>query len=405
MIKKVKTEQLQPGMYIHDFDCGWMEVPFMRRSLMVTDDAMVQKILANHIREVYIDTARGKDVADALPLAEVKKVVEKEIMAVAKEAIREDAPLSFMEEVTKAKEVRDEAKKVVTSIMGDVKLGKQVDFAVVDDAANNLVDSVFRNSSALVCLSQLKSRDEYTFQHSVNVCILMISFCRAMKMEKEKVREVATGALLHDLGKMKVPDEVLNKAGKLSDGEFDMMKSHVLLGKTSVKNFNDISANAVSVMIQHHERFDGSGYPFKLKGEEITPIGQMASVVDVYDAITSDRCYHKGLTPSEALRKMYEWAQYHFKKEMVEHFIKCVGIYPSGSLVRLESGFLALVLEPSAKGTHLPKVRLVYDPRKNAKIRPKDVDLSDPDHGHGKITGYEKADAYGINLLQYMGMA
>lgn len=407
MIKKIKSEQLKPGMYLHDLDCGWFEVPFLRRSFMISDDGMIRKIMDNYIREVYIDTARGVDVSDAPTAAEVKTAVEKEIRTlVTKEPEAPVAAKPFHEEIKRALVVKKEAQKVVTSIMADVKLGKQIDLGSVDKSVDGLVESVFSNTSALMCLSNLKNRDEYTFQHCVNVSILMIAFCKAENMYKSTIKDIATGALLHDLGKMKIDGDVLNKNGKLSEEEFRIMKSHVILGKESINAFNEIPESAAQVLLQHHERHDGSGYPNGLKGDEISQMGQIASIVDVYDALTSDRCYHKGMSPSDALRKLYEWSSHHFRKELVEKFIRCVGIYPVGSLVKMESGHIGIVLEPSIKGSHLPKIRIVFNPRINSTVPPKDIDMSDgAPNKYGKIMGYESVDSHGINPMSYLALS
>ena len=208
----------------------------------------------------------------------------------------------------------------------------------VEPLVEKMVDSIFRHQDALIPLARLKTHDEYTFQHSVSVCALMVAFARGLKLSREVIKEIAIGALLHDVGKAKVPDDILNKPGKLTDGEFDKMKSHVVQSKIILHNTPGISEIALDVAAQHHERFDGTGYPNKLKGQEISFYGQMGAIVDVYDAITSNRVYHKGMAPTDALKKLLEWSKFHFNPELVQSFIRTIGIYPSGSLVRLESG-------------------------------------------------------------------
>ena len=404
MIKKVRAARLKPGMFIHDFDCGWLEVPFFRRSLAIKDEVMIDKIIKHGIREVYIDTDKGLDVADAPTREEVALAVEAAVEQLLSEDGEEDPDGLRREEMARAKGVRKEAEKVIGTVMHDVLEGKRINIAQVDAVVERMIDSVFDNQSAMMCLSRLKTRDEYTFQHSVNVCIFMIAFCRAIGFDRAATTEVGTGALLHDVGKMKVPRDILNKPSRLTEEEFALMQSHVTHSYQVLKEERGIPASAITVAFEHHERHDGTGYPLGLKGDKITRVGQMAAIVDVYDAITSDRCYHTGVDPAEALRKLYEWSEFHFCRELVQHFIKCVGIYPLGTMVRLESGYLAVVVRPADGSMVKPMVRLVYDTRKNSKMAPRDLFLSDAGV-NDRIVGYEAPGKWDINPLHYLDLA
>lgn len=405
MIKKVRSARLKPGMFIHDFDCGWLEVPFLRRSLAIKDELMIDKIIKHGIREVYIDTDKGLDVADAPTREAVALAVEAAVeQLMTDDGVEPDPDALRREEMAKAKTVRKEAEKVIGSVMQDVLEGKRINIAQVDTVVEGMIDSVFDNQSAMMCLSRLKTRDEYTFQHSVNVCIFMIAFCRALGFDRAATTEVGVGALLHDVGKMKVPQDILNKPSRLNEGEFALMQSHVTHSFQVLKEERGIPATAITVAFEHHERHDGTGYPLGLKGDGITRVGQMAAIVDVYDAITSDRCYHKGVDPAEALRKLYEWSEFHFCRELVQYFIKCVGIYPLGTMVRLESGYLAVVIRPSNGSMVKPMVRLVYDTKKNSKMAPRDLFLADAGVSD-RIIGYETPAKWDINPLHFLDAA
>ncbi len=403
MIKKVKTGQLKPGMYIHDFDCGWLEIPFLRRSVALKDELMIDKIVKHGIREVYIDTDRGLDVSDAPTSLEVKQTLNAEVERLMHEAGPDTAFTEYAEELERAKSIRKEAQAVVTCVMRDIRDGKRIDLEQVGHTVNQMTDSVFGNINAMMCLSRLKMRDEYTFMHSVNVCILMLAFARFMGFDREACNEVGVGALLHDVGKMRVPDEVLNKAARLTEEEFELMRSHVNHSFQILHETVGIPDTAITVAFEHHERHDGTGYPLRLKGEEISRIGQMSAIVDVYDAITSDRCYHKGIDPTEALRKIYEWSEHHFNRDLTQQFIKCVGIYPPGTMVRLESGYLAVVVAPSETSATKPLVRLVYDTRKDRRMPPRDLALAEP-AASDRIVGYESPHKWGINPLEVMNI-
>ncbi|MBI3794244.1 MAG: HD-GYP domain-containing protein [Nitrospinae bacterium] len=404
VIKKVRVERLKPGIFIHDFDQGWLEIPFMRRSLMLTDDKMITKILEHGIHEVYIDTSKGDDISDAPTAEEAKAMTEKAVLDISGTEPAKVEESSFVQEIKRAGGIRKEAQTVITNTMESIRNGKQIDHRVVDKVVDDLVDSIFNNSSALLCLNQIRDRDAYTFQHSVSVCTLMTTFCKAMKFKKDLTKQVAVGALLHDLGKMFIPKEILNKPSKLTPSEFDVMKSHVLLARNAFKNYDGISSSAENVIMQHHEKFDGSGYPHKLKGAEISNIGLMGAIVDVYDALTANRCYHDGMSPTEALQKIYEWSTYHFKRDFVEHFIRTLGVYPTGTIVTLSSGFVAVVVETSTKGSTRPKVRVVFNSKSKTPVSPHiDVDLSDdnniPIYGvikNSELPGTWNIDAIGL---------
>jgi putative nucleotidyltransferase with HDIG domain len=398
MIKKVKVEQLRPGMFIHDLDCRWMEHPFLKSSFRIRNQKAIDKIVEHGIREAYIDSNRGDDVAHAPSEKEVRHQLESELAeAVDKETIIGN-PVSRSEELEQAKEIQLEAKKVVCNVMEEVRLGKQIEQEKVEHVVSKMVDSIFRNKDALISLSLIKQKDEYTFMHSVSVCVLMISFCREMGFDQRLITNVGVGALLHDIGKMKIPQKILNKPGNLTGDEFKHMKQHVEFGCQILEESSWITPPGLCVVAEHHERYDGAGYPKGLRGEELSIYGQMASIVDVYDAMTSNRCYRKAVEPTEVLRKIFEWSKYLFKKEMVHRFIRCVGIYPVGTLVMLESGLLGVVVEPGATSLLRPVVRIVYDEKRRGLVKPYDVNLSCPE-GHPRtdsIVDSEEPEKWGI---------
>lgn len=402
-VKKIDIAELRPGMYIADLNVGWIDHPFLYNSFSVTDDALVERIRRAGIREVYIDTSRGLDVPHAPTREEVVHQLTREMHRVAAEA-RTPVRTAYREEVVRAVRVRDEANRIAHDILNDVRLGRQVDVEKVRPVVHQMTESILRNHSALVSLCRVKAKDHYTFQHSVSVCALLVSFCRAVDMESETIHLVGIGGLLHDVGKMRVPDGILNKPGKLTDEEFVQMKNHVVASMEVLSATPGIHRDSILVAHQHHERHDGTGYPLGLKGDAISRIGQMAAVCDVYDAITSTRCYHQGMPPHEALRKIYEWSKFHFKPEVAQQFIRIIGIYPVGTLVMLESGRLGVVRDQHEGGNLLqPVVRVVYDTRRLAYVEPVDVDLSLPlgQGGGDRIVGYESPAKWGINMRRF----
>ncbi len=397
MIKRIRSEQLKPGMFIHDLNCGWIDHPFAFNTFRVKDEGTVQKIIAYGIREVYIDTAVGLDVTDAQTQAEVDAEIHQGIVRVA-EGRKPPPHAPLREEIVAARRIHSEANKVVHDIMSDIRLGKQIEVEKVEPVVERITDSIFRNKDALTSLSRIKEKDNYTFQHSVSVCALLVAFARAMEYERDVILEAGTGGLLHDIGKMKVPDSVLNKPGALTAPEFTIMQSHAALGRDILKETAGVTDIAILIAGQHHERFDGTGYPDKLKDDGISVFGQMAAIVDVYDALTSNRIYHKGMEPTAALKKLFEWGKFHFNEELVQHFIRVIGIYPVGALVSLESGQLAVVVQQGEKSLLQPQVRIIFDLEKGY-ITPRDLDLSS---GNDHIVNHELADKWGIDPFKYI---
>ena len=284
-------------------------------------------------------------------------------------------------------------------------MGKQVALEPVNDAVREMADSMFRNPDAILSLSLIKKRDEYTFMHSVNVGVFLMSFCRSVGMDEEEIIDVGVGGMLHDIGKMRTPDGVLNKQGKLTDDEFAQMREHVVFSRSILEETTGMKASSIEVAAEHHERVDGSGYPNKLNGDQISQVGQMSAIVDVYDAITSDRCYHKGNPPTVALKRMMEWSKSHFNPELFQKFIQSVGIYPMGTLVRLENNLLGVVIKPNSESLLHPVITLVADIKRKKRIQPKKLDLlqfKDKEHKGFRIIKTELPETWKIDPKKYM---
>ncbi|MDR2091921.1 MAG: HD-GYP domain-containing protein [Azoarcus sp.] len=397
MIKLIPIAKLQVGMYIHDLNCAWLMHDFLRNSFLVDSEKTLQKVVAIGMQEVYIDVSQGIDVGDAPTQEEARREVDRQINGIADRNNASPRTATLGEERRHARKLHVEANRIVYGMMHDVRIGKQIEIEQIEPMVERIVDSIFRQQDALLPLAQLKNHDEYTFQHSVSVCALMTTFARAMDMTRDVIHEIAIGALLHDVGKATVPDSILNKPGKLTDAEFSQMKSHVVQSKIILENTPGISPIALTVAAQHHERYDGSGYPNRLKGKDISCYGQMSSIVDVYDAITSDRCYHKGIPPTEALRKILEWSKFHFNPELTQVFIRALGIYPTGSLVRLESGRLGIVEEQHPDRIMLPKVKTIFHV-KGHYLKPEIIDLR---HSQDRIVAYENFEQWKIDPAKW----
>lgn len=406
MLKKVDSAQLKVGMYIHDLSCDWMTHPFVRNRFEISSQEQIQKIIQAGIHDVVIDASKGLDVEDAPSLAEAQAATEREVEEIAKEPSR-IIRTSLGEELQRAAQIRHQAAGVVRNVMADARLGKAIEIGSVQPVVQNITESILRNPGALLGLLRIKSKDDYTFLHSVSVCALLVAFANARGMEENIIREAGLGGLLHDTGKALVPDAILNKPGPLTDEEFAIIKKHPMDGFNILKQSPDVPALALDITLHHHERRDGTGYPDKLAGDDISEIAQMAAIVDVYDAITADRVYHKGMPAAAALRKIYEWSKHHFNPKLVQEFMRCVGIYPVGTLVMLESGRLGVVVEPHESNLLAPKVNVFFNTKKNVYIKPETVDLS---RGLGfgggdKIVGHESAAKWQVDPMRFLTLA
>jgi HD-GYP domain-containing protein (c-di-GMP phosphodiesterase class II) len=406
MLKKVGSSQLRVGMFIHDLDCGWMEHPFLRNRFVIASEDEIRKILASGIRSVTIDCTRGLDVADAPTVAEAEAATEAEVAAI---AARPVPPLrtTLAEEFDRATAIRRQAAGLVKTVMQDARLGKAVELDQVSPVVENITASILRNASALLGLSVIKNKDDYTFLHSVSVCTLLVAFCRSRGMDAGTTYQAGIGGLLHDTGKALVPDHILNKPGRLTDEEFEVVRRHPRDGYDILSRSAGIGAIPLDITLHHHERRDGTGYPDRQGEQDTSELAQMAAIVDVYDAITADRCYHKGMPAAEALRKMYEWSKFHFNPALTQEFMRCVGIYPVGTLVLLESGRLGVVVEPHETSLLTPKVNVFYSTKSETYIRPETVDLA---RGLGfgggdRIVRHEAPEKWRVDPLRFMQVA
>ncbi|MCJ8168260.1 HD-GYP domain-containing protein [Atopomonas sediminilitoris] len=401
MLKRISSSQLRLGMFLHELCGSWMEHPFWRSKFLLKDPKDIARIIDSGISEVWIDTSKGLDADEDVSSEtreDVDAEVEQELSAAVVAPPVKIERTSLADEVERAAQICAKSKAQVVSMFNDARMGKAIEAEQCQVLVEDIANSVSRNPGALISLARLKNRDEYTYMHSVAVCALMIALARQLDLDEDKVREAGMAGLLHDLGKAMIPLDILNKPGKLTDGEFVTVKSHPEEGFKLLRAGSQVTEAVMDVCLHHHEKVDGSGYPHRLKGDEISLLAKMGAVCDVYDAITSDRPYKKGWGPAESLRKMAEWSKGHFDEAVFQAFVKTIGIYPVGSLVRLESGRLGVVTEQNAAALLKPVVKVFFSAKSKTPIPVALINLADA-QCDDKILGREPAENWNFSNL------
>jgi HD-GYP domain-containing protein (c-di-GMP phosphodiesterase class II) len=400
MLKQIETRQLRLGMYLEELIGSWLHNPFWRTSRLLNNQQEINDILASPIKFAVIDTSKGIDVATNLNRAvqpEVGTKPESVINGAANSKVQTAVPIEA--EFQRAAQICARSKSAVMSMFSEIRMGKAIRLENAASLVEDISESVNRNVSALITLARLKNQDDYTYMHSVAVCALMIALAKQLDLKEDQIKEAGTAGLLHDIGKMSVDSSILNKPGKLTDLEFEAVRSHPEKGHQYLLQAGGIGDAALDVCLHHHERVDGTGYPYQLKGEELSLFAKMGAICDVYDAITSNRPYKAGWCPADSIKKMASWSGTHFDADVFKAFVKTVGIYPVGTLVRLASGRLGVVVDQGAKSLLAPRLRVFFSTKSNTYLPPVTIDLSAPGE-RDKVVCFEDADQWKLKDLE-----
>lgn len=384
----VNVHDLKPGMYLSKICGAWLEHPFWKKSFIL-NEAHIIALQQSKITEVGIDLE--KSIVQLGEKMRVVSVTEKNIEEKFEEK-KVSIPVkpvktSLSSEIKKAKNIVRNASATMQKMFTDARMGKAINTEEATELVNEINDSISRNSDALISIVRLKNKDNYTYMHSVAVCALMISLSKKLGYDDEFRKKAGMAGLLHDLGKVFIPLEILNKPGKLTNEEFLIVKNHPIKGYELLKTCANINKETLEVCLYHHEKYDGTGYPRKLKEDNISVMVKMSTICDIYDAITSDRPYKKGWEPTVSIKQMSQWAG-HFDPVIFRAFVSSIGIYPVGSIVKLTNGKIGVVIEKCETNLLTPKVKVFFSTKSNLRIPPEVIDLSKP-HIKDKIESHE----------------
>ncbi|MEF2144195.1 MAG: HD-GYP domain-containing protein [Desulfovibrionaceae bacterium] len=371
MIKEIGISKLEPGMLVVDTGLSWIDRPFVYSTEgRIRSREEIDRIAAEGYQTVFVKL--GTEAAHGgLPTGPAS--------VIGKAGGRSRAELLLVplhKEIETAREIHTQLLSVTRDFLKDARLGRPVDFEQAKPVVGALVDSVMRNENALLTIKYLKSFDEYTFNHCINVAVVATVYGKYLGLPENRLNELCQAGVFHDLGKALIPLEILNKPGRLTKEEFDVMRGHPQLGYDLLSSVQGPSEDTLRGVLEHHEKYDGSGYPSGLKGLEQGEFARILAVSDVYDALTSERVYKQGMLPSRAMRIIYGIREADFYPGMVEGFIRCLGIYPIGSLVRLSTGENGVVIETAPGTPLLPIVRILQD-KDHRLVQPREVDLAE----------------------------
>lgn len=366
---RISVERLQVGMAIVELDRPWIETPFLLQGFTIGNQSDV-RALQEHCRYVYID-------ADSMPVqarSNTKEKTDTSKPGFFNNLYKKPQDLavttsSVEKELSSANSIKNKASSLVITCMDDILLGNAINEQELKENIADTVESVVRNPDAMMWLTRLKDKDSHASLHSVNCSILCVTFGRFIGLPKEELAKLAVCALMHDIGKLQVPTEILNKPGKLTDKEFKQICFHPTSSRNLLMSAGNYFLPAVDVAYTHHERLDGSGYPRGLSGVSISPFSRILAIIDTYEAMTNEQVYREELTPFETLKYLNANKNTRFDEQLVKLFIKMIGVFPIGSLVELTTGQIGIVITSNRDDNLRPKVLIMLDQNKVAISR------------------------------------
>jgi HD-GYP domain-containing protein (c-di-GMP phosphodiesterase class II) len=388
---RLRACDLRPGMFVCELDRPWLETPFLLQGFEVKDDADIQAIM-QYCEHVYIDLMRTKVVKDSVRENFSASPLSKRMSS------------SKANEIEAARATHTKTSNLIKSFIDEIRFGQSPDIQLAKGAVSECVASVVRNPETMIFLTRLSSKDAMTSQHAFNVCIYSIVIGRLLGLDNQKLENLGTCAMLHDMGKIAIPDAILNKPGPLDAEEIAIVQSHTLEGRNILMSGRNIFSGTVDVAYGHHENLDGTGYPRQLEGFQLNVNCKIVAVVDKYDAITSVRPYRPEGDHLRAVAILNRLAQDRkIDAELTSSFVSYLGIYPPGCVVELSSGEIGVVLESNLKQRLRPQILVVRD--RNKQPMQRFVDLSEKTADETgrpyRIINVRRASDFGIDLAQY----
>jgi putative nucleotidyltransferase with HDIG domain len=388
-LRKIDISDVEPGMMLEDVFNN-EGVLLISNNVEIKTLEQVEILKKRGVSAVYINIRDGIDIP-------IEKLQKQELLK------REE---EYYQELSRAKDVHRSTLEAAKNTLHAIRMGRQFAAKEIELAAEKIVSSILRNSDALLSLAQIKGYDEYTYVHSVNVGVLLASVANAMQYNANSLLEIGMGGLLHDIGKMRIPEHILNKAGKYTEDEYNVMKRHPQLGLDILRSSRSISDLSRLIVYEHHERFNGKGYPRGITGNQISEVGVMAAVADVYDAMTTDRVYRPAWTPQRALATIFKGCDVEFPRRIVEFFTRHLGIYPVGSFVRLGTGELGVVVRVEKGKILAPDILILYSADGIRYPEPREYKLAElQNENNGKMYNIESSlnpKDFNVNISDYI---
>ena len=347
-VLRIPVSRLTIGMFVTAIDRDNDQLAIANAGQIRHRDA-IAKLQRNGIKFVWVDAERSDESCG------LKKSPSVEPLAPAK-----PKELTRDQKQQQAKKILGEAKDLIRKVLSETFEGKAIEVAPFEMLADNMIESVFLDDDALKCVSALRSKDAYLLEHSVNVAFLLVTFGKYLQLDRATLKQMAVGGILHDIGKVKVDNKILHKPGKLTPEEFEHMKLHQTYALEIMKETSGISQIGKDVCLMHHEKLDGKGYPRGLTAEQLPLHGRMSCIVDIFDALTATRCYKEAMSPAAAFKILLSLTPFHLDQALVYDFIRCIGVYPVGSLVELSDGRVGIVWEAKDRDALHPVVKCFY---------------------------------------------
>jgi HD-GYP domain-containing protein (c-di-GMP phosphodiesterase class II) len=373
MRKTVPVAELQFGMYVAELDRPWTDTPF-RFQGFVLQTAEQLETLKKFCKVVHVDPDRAEVVARLPDSTGGPSRAAVDLSRTRKVKYVEQAPVE--QEFARAVSTHVAGEKAVQESVLALRAGKTLDAQRVTEAVTGLTESVLRNPDAMLLYTQLQQKGDYTQSHALDVSVYMTAFGRFLEMSREDIALLGHLGLLQDVGKVRLPNALIEKRERLTAEEYELAKKHIEFSAEILREAAGLPADLPELALLHHERHDGSGYPRKLRGKEIGLIGSIAAIVDTFDALTARRPYAEPLAPSTALSMLYKWRGTFFDPFLVEQFIRCIGIFPIGSTVELNSGETGIVIAQNLEKRLQPRVMVIRDAAGNPLRPQKLIDLS-----------------------------